>query len=1556
MQPEFRIPEILLQQLKRLRDRMVSVTVAGGIGLTLLVVSLNIALVLFLDLLIDFPVIVRAILLVSVPITALGMLGWTVLRPLLARYQNNELAAVVEIAHPELRERLLSIVELQESLARGEDGGSELMRSLLLQQTVDFAKTNDFVDVVDASRAVRRCWMGGIAVFALLLPLVFATNAYAVLLSRFLNPWGNYERLQNLILTVDDADRVAGRGDDVTLVARPSWRFREAELPESVWLDWTTSSGIRQSRRLDWNEQEQFYAVLLPHVSESFDYDVSADQARTRRHHIEVIERPDILQFSVEMTPPAYTGQSATQHDALLNEILAIEQSRMELRLSFNKPLTRAEIIWLEAETTTPSRSELKQSRLKPIENVNGVPVREKTELPLSEDRQSAELSMVAALDGPSGRFLVRTVDEYGLQARVEPMRRLTIQPDRAPALEFADNEQHAAARPLDVLRIPLQATDDFGLATIELHYDVLRDGGKEPGKISVPADQLGGRSFASLINLDLQKLNLKQGMQVAIRARATDHRPVPAPNETWTGTRLIQIQDDARPYGDQTLADTQHRVDQAMDNLKADIEKQRQNARQLQTEAQTNEAQQKSWQGDEQTAALEEKLRELSQQMQKLSAVLDQQPVMQPLAEQARQIAERELAQAAAKADQARQAPLPQKQQKLSEAASKLQRAEEELKKIQEQHQKLSELQRDLLELNRLAENTEQLANQVDDLTQRQPEQHQPEQRQSEAAAEKKSPPTPQQELWNQDHQRLVDRHNQLEKDLNQILSEHPELLDKARENLQHQLASLGEQADRLAQQQQSLSNSTRDTAREIARQGGLRQKQEKLQQAERQLAEKLKLPGSDEIRVNGAKETRDARQALERGDFAESKGQHTAAAEQLQQLAQALQKNDSLPADPQQAIQELQQRQEALNAALAKLPTESTPESQAEMTRLAGEQAAIQRGVAELPQTNDTRDARQEALGRIQEAGRKLAENQQAPAQDQGRQAVEALQKVKDALAAALQDNAKKEAFQSEGVQKEIQKERTRSQEIQQQAADLVQRQQDLAQEIAAQTPLPSGRDFSAEMQTIENSPQPATPAESLPNGEASPEQATGAMQPGRIAAQSEEPSKNLQPENAPPENSQLAALPDVQQGVADLSRQLAEEARQLELNDDKINRASSELSNVTRAAAHELREANFKRAAELSQEAAEKAQQLSEALAAPDNQTVPERLQAAAKTAGQQQQALANQLQALAKSKEQQAVFRSQRQQQLQDQTQKLAQQLDNRADQLNLQQIDRKPQAETARQGEEQLSAANQQMQQALQSSQQGNQGQAAEAGQKSAEALRQAARLSRQASNGGNPRQAPEHAAQGAAGQHVAESAQFLNRAGEQLAKLGQPMRETQAQEQNPDDAQSQQGTPDEQGAPDQNSGQQPPESGGKQGSQQADIDAGAGDPGKSQASKSLRDAARNMRQAAQQMGLANQSQQSDQSEQTGPGRHSDQSTGTSPSDSASNGEAHLSELEKSLGKVSGRNWGKLPGTLQTELFESARRHRDAAYGGLIRRYFEDISKARPAQLEESTPQ
>jgi hypothetical protein len=227
------LPDLLTSQFHRLHRRLAGISIAGGLGLTLFVTCSLLAIVLLMDVLLDLSISFRAGMLVLVPVVAFAMACWSMVRPWARRYSVAELAALVEASHPELHERLISTVEIAEQRSQHEPVGSELMQAWLLQQTVDFARVNDFSDVIDARRAIRRCWMGGMALFALLLPLVFASNAYAVLWTRFLNPWGNLERPQNLVLTIDNPDRTVGRGDDVLILAHPSWRFAEGTLPES---------------------------------------------------------------------------------------------------------------------------------------------------------------------------------------------------------------------------------------------------------------------------------------------------------------------------------------------------------------------------------------------------------------------------------------------------------------------------------------------------------------------------------------------------------------------------------------------------------------------------------------------------------------------------------------------------------------------------------------------------------------------------------------------------------------------------------------------------------------------------------------------------------------------------------------------------------------------------------------------------------------------------------------------------------------------------------------------------------------------------------------------------------------------------------------------------------------------------------------------------------------------------------------------------------------------------------------------------------------------------
>ena len=105
-----------------------------------------------------------------------------------------------------------------------------------------------------------------------------------------------------------------------------------------------------------------------------------------------------------------------------------------------------------------------------------------------------------------------------------------------------------------------------------------------------------------------------------------------------------------------------------------------------------------------------------------------------------------------------------------------------------------------------------------------------------------------------------------------------------------------------------------------------------------------------------------------------------------------------------------------------------------------------------------------------------------------------------------------------------------------------------------------------------------------------------------------------------------------------------------------------------------------------------------------------------------------------------------------------------------------------------------------------------------------------------------------------------------------------------------------------------------------------------------------------MRQAAQQMGLSPSG--SGQNGEDGPS----QQPGNLAGEFGGQGLNSLAELEGLLGEVSGRDWGQLPGTLQSELLESARQRTDGEYSRLIRRYFQNITRARSPELNDDEPE
>ncbi|MEC7556475.1 MAG: hypothetical protein VYA32_04810 [Planctomycetota bacterium] len=65
--------------------------------------------------------------------------------------------------------------------------------------------------------------------------------------------------------------------------------------------------------------------------------------------------------------------------------------------------------------------------------------------------------------------------------------------------------------------------------------------------------------------------------------------------------------------------------------------------------------------------------------------------------------------------------------------------------------------------------------------------------------------------------------------------------------------------------------------------------------------------------------------------------------------------------------------------------------------------------------------------------------------------------------------------------------------------------------------------------------------------------------------------------------------------------------------------------------------------------------------------------------------------------------------------------------------------------------------------------------------------------------------------------------------------------------------------------------------------------------------------------------------------------------------------SELKRLEAELARLSGRSWGRLPGTLKTEILQAARRDPNGDYAQLIRFYFEEISRSARQRSDTPTP-
>ncbi|MCA9006584.1 MAG: hypothetical protein KDA70_15030, partial [Planctomycetaceae bacterium] len=795
----------LKRQLNQLDRRIRSLALLRGLGLVILVLVCLITLQISIDFLFSLDSTAR-IIMSSISLAVLtGCLWFGILRRVMQKRTPVELAAIVEESQSSLNERLTSVLEL--ATAQNETS-SVVMRERLARETIASLTTFNITDSVPSDRAMRFIMSAGIAILIFITPLLFWPDAYRLLLSRSVIPWGNFATVSSLYFEVQPGDETVARGTDLKIVAEPHWHTKKPGQINDVWIEWKDSTGKSNARRMDLDQETGFYLTQFPRLLSGFQYTISSDRSRSKQYTIEIAEPPSITETLLTVNSPGYTQKPTEQLTVLPSELRVIEQSRLDFKLKFDRPVTAVTLEQQSYSSGTEERHPVEQKAFS-----------------VSEDQLSAELAL--PVHKSSFLFHLKLESLEGKLTTQSSEHLVKVIPDRAPEIELSLYNQPEFIKPTDGLKVPVKVLDDFSVAELEIHVQKLDE---KATVVKVPAQLLGKPAIEYEFEIDLEGLRAQQGDIYTYRVRAADNREIPEPNIVWTTPRVFGIDQNA----DQQLsAGVVSRQEKLRDELQKIQQEYKEHKNQVdQKIAELKKAKEK----EALKAADQEQLQELSNQERKLAQKLEnlaneflQLPLYQKLAAQTQEIARTDFVKnhdtlkSTADAEDIKQA-----RNELKPVPKAMQGTEQKLDQLTRQYDKLVELENDLLNLNRLADETNHLAEDLlafnDKLESTKPQTQENAEGKQQAAeksemdrkkeeAHQQRSPEMEKELANLQAE-LKHRQSRLAKDLDQLLERRPELVDAARNYQMKQLDSLVRQTSQLVEPQTQLAEAIQEQA----------------------------------------------------------------------------------------------------------------------------------------------------------------------------------------------------------------------------------------------------------------------------------------------------------------------------------------------------------------------------------------------------------------------------------------------------------------------------------------------------------------------------------------------------------------------------------------------------------------------------------------------------------------------------------------------------------------------------------------------------------------------
>lgn len=432
------------------------------------------------------------------------------LRPLLRRVTNEQVALYLEEHEPSLQGQVLTAIEYGPEPSHA---SPTIVSRALIERLVE--RAIEGCAAVDDGRRVEqpglRRWGGALsgatAAGALLLLLQpgFVSHSAPFLL----RPWAAGPTDNPFAVAVLPGDTVLPRGADLAVSAR--LRNFDASVVEI---------GLRRGSAAEWErwpmipDDDGTYEFMVFNVDSATEYFVEASGVRSSIYRVDVRDLPYVSRIDLEYEFPAYTGLSpVTEEDG--GDIAALRGTTVRFAVATTMAVAGGRLVVGERDTIPLERAD-------PTALAGALTV----------DQEGFYRIL---LETQQGELVVGSPDYY-----IDPLS------DQPPTVRVSEPGRDVSVTNIDEVFTEVIAEDDYGLGAVELVYAV--NGG--PAQTERLYDGSGRRqALTAGHTFYLEEHGLQPGDIVSYFARAGDERSDATASTTTSDIYFIQIRPFDRRY-----------------------------------------------------------------------------------------------------------------------------------------------------------------------------------------------------------------------------------------------------------------------------------------------------------------------------------------------------------------------------------------------------------------------------------------------------------------------------------------------------------------------------------------------------------------------------------------------------------------------------------------------------------------------------------------------------------------------------------------------------------------------------------------------------------------------------------------------------------------------------------------------------------------------------------------------------------------------------------------------------------------------------------------------